>query len=669
MNTLCRRGVVGLLVLLALGSNFSSISHAVISHGGNVSPAPPGGGGPVMGPFRIGDNDLGFMHIADGTGLTSSNNSVVGNLATSIGIVTMDGFGSNWRLSSASGDLTVGASGTGSVYVANLAKMDVADQTILGSATTGYGEITVDGIGSQWLTDDLIVGQSGYGVANIIFGGRLSTGVLTVGVNGSGQGRVLVTDPMSYLTVNDSANIGSSGQGELFIANAGRVRTSEGVTVGNSYNSIGLIEISDIGSTLDVAHGNLTVGATGTGKLKIFDGGKANISGSLLLASNTGSLGEVLVEGNNATLTAGSISTGASESLLTIASGGVVTVGSTTWGIKARMKLDEGRFVVSESLTNHGLIEGSGTIKANSFNNNQSQTTRGRLQVAPEERLLLTGTLINAGYVDVDGGELETAGNVTNNFDIDARNGAKLRFGNVGLENNSGSQLAVTAGEVNIFGNVRNNANAQIVIGNSASAIFHDTLTNNGDLFIMPGASLIATQQINFGGNSSVLNIRLSADDAFDEYFPIEASDLMNLSGELTITLSAGYEPQIGDVFPLLVSARTLSGEFSHETFPVLPMGLAWETVRTVNSLSLEVVASGSGDFDGDGDVDGRDFLFWQRNPLIGDFADWQEGYAPHDLLGTIAVPEPSAGGLLLFVGIFLPRLLPAKIDSARRKA
>jgi hypothetical protein len=33
------------------------------------------------------------------------------------------------------------------------------------------------------------------------------------------------------------------------------------------------------------------------------------------------------------------------------------------------------------------------------------------------------------------------------------------------------------------------------------------------------------------------------------------------------------------------------------------------------------------GDFDSDGDVDGRDFLIWQRNPTLGALADWQSGY------------------------------------------
>jgi Ca2+-binding RTX toxin-like protein len=34
-----------------------------------------------------------------------------------------------------------------------------------------------------------------------------------------------------------------------------------------------------------------------------------------------------------------------------------------------------------------------------------------------------------------------------------------------------------------------------------------------------------------------------------------------------------------------------------------------------------------AGDFDADGDLDGRDFLAWQRNPSIGSLIDWQNGY------------------------------------------
>jgi hypothetical protein len=61
-------------------------------------------------------------------------------------------------------------------------------------------------------------------------------------------------------------------------------------------------------------------------------------------------------------------------------------------------------------------------------------------------------------------------------------------------------------------------------------------------------------------------------------------------------------------------------------------------------------------DFDGDGDIDGQDFLVWQRgespSPLgANDLALWQEQYASAGpLAASLIVPEPSSVILLLFI-------------------
>jgi hypothetical protein len=58
------------------------------------------------------------------------------------------------------------------------------------------------------------------------------------------------------------------------------------------------------------------------------------------------------------------------------------------------------------------------------------------------------------------------------------------------------------------------------------------------------------------------------------------------------------------------------------------------------------------GDFDEDFDVDGEDFLLWQRNPSVGNLADWEAGYGtqptPPLQAGLSAVPEPAAAVLLM---------------------
>ena len=58
------------------------------------------------------------------------------------------------------------------------------------------------------------------------------------------------------------------------------------------------------------------------------------------------------------------------------------------------------------------------------------------------------------------------------------------------------------------------------------------------------------------------------------------------------------------------------------------------------------------GDFDNNNVVDGADFLLWQRDPNIGDLADWEANYgAPGAVSAFAQVPEP-AGLLLMLLGM-----------------
>jgi hypothetical protein len=71
---------------------------------------------------------------------------------------------------------------------------------------------------------------------------------------------------------------------------------------------------------------------------------------------------------------------------------------------------------------------------------------------------------------------------------------------------------------------------------------------------------------------------------------------------------------------------------------------------------SIEITggaATEDADFDNDGDVDGRDFLVWQRggspNPLsASDLALWQTQYGTEPLIATVSIPEPTCIALLV---------------------
>jgi hypothetical protein len=97
-------------------------------------------------------------------------------------------------------------------------------------------------------------------------------------------------------------------------------------------------------------------------------------------------------------------------------------------------------------------------------------------------------------------------------------------------------------------------------------------------------------------------------------------------------------------------------------------------TLDLAKGLSEYVLVVGppSADFDMDGDVDGRDFLAWQRgygaaDPIFGDgdanydgvvdgadLAVWQAAYGGGALTASIGVPEPAAMYLLVMAIAFI---------------
>jgi hypothetical protein len=128
--------------------------------------------------------------------------------------------------------------------------------------------------------------------------------------------------------------------------------------------------------------------------------------------------------------------------------------------------------------------------------------------------------------------------------------------------------------------------------------------------------------------------------------------------GPFSINLADEAGPFMSYTYP---SRRIVNGRFAMQVnirrdvnqFPNANTGNSWITGSiTFNHSAFS--PSPPGDFDNDGDVDGRDFLAWQRNPSLGNLADWQANYGNGSLQAiNTAVPEPGAwvlltGGLLV---------------------
>ncbi|MCA9259780.1 MAG: hypothetical protein KDA61_11300, partial [Planctomycetales bacterium] len=259
----------------------------------------------------------------------------------------------------------------------------------------------------------------------------------------------------------------------------------------------------------------------------------------------------------------------------------------------------------------------------------------GALQMRQgESAIATTSGLINAGLVRSDGGDLEVFGSVEHSGEFFVATGDELRF--------------------------------------------HDEVAGPGDFTgggvvwfedeYSPGAS---PGKISFAGSMGLTptsNVLLEMAQAGGAPIADEliVHNTLMLDGMLTLRFLDGYVPTDGTKFELF-SAERLTGNFDAIEFPELPGGLSWSLSTTAKRLTIAFnEISGDADFDRDGNVNGADFLTWQRGrgiatgaiPAQGD-ADGNGAVDHHDLslwqaqfsgvnASKFAVPEPASANLLV---------------------
>jgi T5SS/PEP-CTERM-associated repeat protein len=458
-----------------------------------------------------------------------------------------------------------------------------------------------------------------------------------------------------------SLEIGATSYG-TFRIDGGTEFESYFVNIGSGTYGYGTATVTDSGSIwrLEGAY----VGQSGYGKLTVKEGGVAIVGSSVEIGSNGPGHGVVEVDGVDSLLqTSNQLTIGQSASGdLAITDGGVVNVpnGQTRVGPAGRIMLDGGLLRTSY-LENSGVISGSGIIEVYCCG---SSLNYGRYQVEEGDHLQLrffsSGDARNQGEYLIHGGELEIFDRLQNE-NLSQRQGVielsqgTLRVGPTSIFSgqealaNRGLITAIS-GENHLYGSIRNEFGGQIALTNNSLTMFHNDVYGlfGSKMSVSAGASAIFLQDLDINGGVLLADIA-----GAEGYGHVEVLGDFNFSGNLQVNLDDSYVPQLGDSFSIARVSGNITGS-PNTLLPELSEGLSWEMTFEPHELLLSVIAAPAlpGDFDFDGDVDGRDFLTWQRNTNVGDLADWQANYGVGTLTAnSTAVPEPTC---FVLYGIFM---------------
>ena len=280
----------------------------------------------------------GSLTIENGA-VVQTNNGMLGYQAGSTGIATVTGKGSMWKFDGYL--LWVGMSGTGVLTVTN-------GGTVSGGTAIGYGSgstglMTVDGAGSMWTTSsDADIGDSGNGTLNITNGGTVVTQAPNgsyLGYNSGSSGTINVSGTGSSWTTGDNLDIGCSGSGTLRINNGGRVISQGGqgrsANIGDWSGSTGMAIVDGSGSALTISN-SLAVGGSGSGTLSVTGGGSVTATG---VSVNSTSLLAIDVGRGSSLTVGGGTGTISNSGAVRVLAGAGVTAGNSympiaadTWG-------------------------------------------------------------------------------------------------------------------------------------------------------------------------------------------------------------------------------------------------------------------------------------------------------------------------------------------------
>lgn len=189
----------------------------------------------------VGNYGDGEMLINDGGYVYSSGNGIIGYQTGGYGSVTVSNSNSVWAI----GDtLAVGAEGVGELNISDGGSVEIANDAYISYAANGAGEVTVEGLGSQWaIGGTLSIGEGDYGALTVLESGYVEVNLDTYVSNGS----LLTLGKLGRLSVAEDFYMGNISAIE-FILSADDVNGGDSfITTGGSFFGDGTLNISPWG--------------------------------------------------------------------------------------------------------------------------------------------------------------------------------------------------------------------------------------------------------------------------------------------------------------------------------------------------------------------------------------------------------------------------------------
>jgi hypothetical protein len=476
------------------------------------------------------------------------------------------------------------------------------------------------------------VGGLGTGTLRVLAGGTLTAPGLASGGN-SATSIALGSSSGSPATINIS--------GSVNLARTTRVRRTTALTAGSlslQPESNYTVEISSAGHAIPMVNGSAQIG----GRLTVEFTGVTPTLGSSYNLINAGSVSgafESIQVSPNITLPLGqkwdvlpaSAGGGRQFAQLKLDEFLVLDVNRGTGAVTVR---NPG--TLSKSLDVYSITSESGSLRPATWNSLDDQNVLGGDWGEANPTVNRLSELKFSGSATIVGGASQSLG-IANSFNPSQfgtdTNDIKFEY--------MGTDGILKSGIVNYIGDPNNllltvdPASGQAQLKNTSAftvAIDSYTIRSAAGSLSPTGWSSLDDQNT-AGGNWAEANPTVNR--------------LTELKAAGATSLSPGTAFSLGTLFTTS-STPDLEFEFLFDG----------EATPRIGVVQYGTISTGTpGDFDSDGDVDGRDFLVWQRGgspaPLSStDLAAWQNNYGTGGLAAVAAIPEPATWSLLLAIGL-----------------